>query len=76
VRGLPCGVTARQARVRAARGDRQIAEERFNVTDVPTFFYIDRAGVIRYEARGLETHGEAADRVAWYIEELKRRGSP
>lgn len=59
-----------------ARGDRKIAEQRFNVTDVPAFFYIDRGGVIRYEARGLETHGEAADRVAWYIEELKRRTSP
>ncbi len=50
-----------------------VARERFNVTDVPTTFYIDREGIVRYEARGLDSHGESADRVSWFIEELKRQ---
>ncbi len=54
-----------------ARTDPDAAAKAFRVTDVPATFYIDRQGVIRYEARGLETHGDSAERAAWYIEELK-----
>lgn len=56
-----------------AHADLRLAAERFNVTDVPTTFYIDRGGIIRYEARGLEAHGESAERITWFIEELKRQ---
>jgi hypothetical protein len=55
-----------------ARGDRLVAENLFNVTDIPATFYIDRVGTIRYEARGLEPHGDADARISWYVEELKR----
>jgi hypothetical protein len=40
---------------------------------VPATFYVDRSGVVRYEARGGEIHGQAADRVQWFIDELKRQ---
>ncbi len=55
-----------------ARGDRASAESLFNVTDIPATFYIDRAGTIRYEVRGLEPHGDADARITWFVEELKR----
>ncbi len=49
------------------------AEALMGVEDVPTGFYVDRSGVVRYETRGGDSHGDSADRVSWYIEELKAR---
>ena len=65
-------VADRKFRMPVARIDAPRAEEALGVSDVPATFYVDRAGVIRYEARGVESHGDSAERVAWYIEELKR----
>lgn len=56
-----------------ARSTQDTIEKLFNVTDIPATFYVDRSGVIRYEARGLESHGDAVDRVQWFIEELKKQ---
>jgi len=65
-------VADRKFAMPVARIDAQRAEEALGVSDVPATFYVDGAGVIRYEARGVESHGDSAERVAWYIEELKR----
>jgi hypothetical protein len=43
----------------------------FNVHDTPTVFYIDRSGTIQFQVTGIESHGDAVDRVKWYIETLK-----
>lgn len=43
----------------------------FNVHDTPTMFYIDRSGTIQFQVTGIESHGDAVDRVKWYIETLK-----
>ena len=43
----------------------------FNVHDTPTTFYVDASGTIRYQVTGVEPHGDAVDRVIWYIETLK-----
>ena len=56
-----------------AHTTQKAAEEAFRVFDVPATFYVDRSGVVRYEARGGEIHGQAADRVQWFIDELKRQ---
>ena len=56
-----------------ARSTQEFAEANFKVTDIPATFYVDRGGVVRYEARGLEVHGESEDRVQWFIEELKKQ---
>jgi len=40
---------------------------------VPATFYIDRQGLIRYEARGTEPHGDADERIRWFIDELKKQ---
>jgi hypothetical protein len=42
---------------------------------VPATFYVDREGVVRYETRGVESHGDSAARVTWFIEQLKNHDS-
>ena len=55
------------------RGDREAAAKLFNVLDVPATFYVDRQGLIRYEARSTEPHGDADERIRWFIDELKKQ---
>jgi thioredoxin-related protein len=57
-----------------ARYSREQAAKVFNVHDTPTTFYVDRSGTIRYQVTGVEPHGDAVDRVTWYIEQLKNTG--
>lgn len=47
------------------------AAKLFNVHDTPTTFYVDKSGTIQYQVTGVEPHGDAVDRVSWYIETLK-----
>jgi hypothetical protein len=70
-----------------ARLERYLAERKFampvlrmtrhqaaallDVQDTPWTFYVDASGVIRYQVRGLEPHGDAVARISWYIEQLK-----
>ena len=54
-----------------ARYSREQAMKVFNVHDTPTTFYVDRSGTIQYQVTGVEPHGDAVDRVTWYIEQLK-----
>ena len=55
-----------------ARASQADAQQAMGFDDVPATFYVDRQGVVRFETRGMETHGDAAARIAWYIDELKR----
>ena len=57
-----------------ARAPQGAMQEAMGFDDVPATFYVDRQGVVRYETRGVETHGDSAARVSWYIEALK--GNP
>ena len=50
----------------------ETAQKLFNVADTPTTFYVDKAGTIRYQVTGIEPHGDADARIAWYIEQLKK----
>jgi thiol-disulfide isomerase/thioredoxin len=54
-----------------ARAAQAAMEQAMGFDDVPATFYVDRQGVVRYETRGVETHGDSAARVSWYIEALK-----
>ena len=54
-----------------ARASQGAMQEAMGFDDVPATFYVDRQGVVRYETRGVETHGDSAARVTWYIEALK-----
>ena len=65
-------VAERKFAMPVARGNRDLAAEKFSVLDVPATFYIDTEGTVRYEARGGSVFGESAERVTWFIEELKK----
>jgi hypothetical protein len=54
------------------RMTRDQAAATLGVQDTPTTFYIDASGTIRYEVKGLEPHGDAVARVAWYIDQLRK----
>jgi hypothetical protein len=55
-----------------ARATQSEAQQALSFDDVPATFYVDREGIVRFETRGMETHGDAAARITWYIDELKR----
>jgi peroxiredoxin len=66
-------VAERKFAMPVARYSREQALSTFNVHDTPTTFYIDGSGQIRYQITGVEPHGDAVDRVTWYIENLKNK---
>ena len=66
-------VAERKFAMPVARYTREQAAKTFNVHDTPTTFYVDRTGTIQYQVTGVEPHGDAVDRVAWYIENLRAR---
>jgi peroxiredoxin len=66
-------VAERKFAMPVARYTREQAAKVFNVHDTPTTFYVDKSGTIQYQVTGVEPHGDAVDRVTWYIETLKSR---
>ena len=48
------------------------AQQKMGFDDLPATFYVDRDGIVRFEARGMESHGDSRDRVSWFIEQLKQ----
>ncbi len=66
-------VAERKFAMPVARYSRDQAAAVFNVHDTPTTFYVDPSGTIRYQVIGVEPHGDAVERVTWYIETLQGR---
>ena len=64
-------VAERKFAMPVARYTSAQATQKFNVVDTPTTFYVDASGTIQYQVVGIEPHGDAVDRVTWYIEQLK-----
>jgi hypothetical protein len=54
------------------RVDKDEAQQKMGFDDLPATFYVDREGVVRFEARGLESHGDSRERVIWYIDQLRQ----
>ena len=54
--------------VRASSAEMQRA---MGFNDLPSTFYVDRRGIVRYQILGFEAHGDSDARVAWYIDQLK-----
>ena len=48
------------------------AEQSMGFDNVPATFYVDAAGVVRYQLNGSESHGDSVGRVAWYIDQVKQ----
>jgi len=66
-------VAERRFAMPVLRYNREDAARVFNVLDTPTTFYVDKSGTIQFQVTGVEPHGDAVDRVTWYIETLKSR---
>ena len=64
-------VAERKFAMPVARYTSALATQKFNVTDTPTTFYVDANGTIQYQVVGTEPHGDAVERVTWYIEKLR-----
>ena len=58
-----------------ARAAQATMQDAMGFDDVPATFYVDREGVVRYETRGVETHGDSAARVTWYLETLRGKSN-
>jgi len=48
------------------------AAKLIGIDNVPSTFYIDRTGIVRYQVGGSESHGDSPARVSWYIDQLKK----
>ncbi len=55
-----------------ARLTAEQAEKTMGFDNVPATFYVDAAGVVRYQLNGSESHGDSVGRVGWYIDQLKQ----
>jgi thiol-disulfide isomerase/thioredoxin len=55
-----------------ARLTAEQAEKTMGFDNVPATFYVDAAGVVRYQLNGSESHGDSMGRVAWYIDQVKQ----
>ena len=64
-------VAERKFAMPVLRYNSEQAAKVFNVHDTPTTFYVDKSGTIQYQVIGIEPHGDAVDRVSWYIENLR-----
>ena len=53
------------------RANKDEAQQKMGFDDLPATFYLDRDGIVRFDARGLESHGDSRERVSWYIDQLK-----
>ena len=55
-----------------AHAAREDVERAMGFDDLPSTFYVDRDGIVRYQVLGFESHGDSDNRVAWYVDQLKR----
>lgn len=51
------------------------AEQAMGFDNVPSTYYVDRDGVVRYQISGSESHGDSPTRVSWFIDQLATRRS-
>jgi AhpC/TSA family len=54
-----------------ARASKDEMQRAMGFNDLPSTFYVDRAGIVRYQVLGFESHGDSDARVSWYIAQLK-----
>jgi len=56
-----------------ARIDATEAQKAMGFDNTPSTFYVDRAGIVRYQLTGGEPHGDSPTRVSWFIDQLLRQ---
>ncbi len=47
------------------------AQRLMGFDNLPSTFYVDRTGLVRYQVGGFESHGDSDARISWYIDRLK-----
>ena len=47
------------------------AEQVMGFDNIPSTYYVDGDGIVRYQASGSESHGDSPMRVAWFVDQLK-----
>ncbi len=52
------------------RADAEQVEQAMGFDNVPSTYYIDGDGVVRYQIDGTESHGDSPTRVSWFIDQL------
>ena len=55
-----------------ARVAAEQAERVMGFDNIPSTFYVDPDGIVRYQASGFESHGDSPSRVSWFIDQLVR----
>jgi hypothetical protein len=58
-----------------ARASAEQAEQLMGFDNLPSTYYVDREGIVRYEILGSESHGDSPTRVSWFIDQLTTRRS-
>ncbi len=53
-----------------ARASSAEMQRAMGFNDLPSTFYVDARGLVRYQVLGFESHGDSDARVAWYIDQL------
>jgi thiol-disulfide isomerase/thioredoxin len=56
-----------------ARVSAEQAEQMMGFDNVPSTYYVDRDGLVRYQIGGSESHGDSPTRVSWFIDQLVHR---
>ena len=56
-----------------ARASAEQAEQMMGFDNVPSTYYVDRDGLVRYQIGGSESHGDSPTRVSWFIDQLVHR---
>ena len=46
------------------------AQKVMGFDNLPSTFYVDRDGIVRYQLNGSESHGDSPTRVSWFIDQL------
>jgi peroxiredoxin len=52
------------------RADADQVQQAMGFDNIPSTYYVDSDGVVRYQIDGTESHGDSPARVSWFIDQL------
>jgi hypothetical protein len=55
-----------------ARMSADDAQRLMGFDNLPSTFYVDAEGTVRYQVGGFEAHGDSPARIDWYIAQVKK----
>jgi peroxiredoxin len=54
------------------RAEKDEMERAMGFDDLPSTFYVDRDGIVRYQILGFEPHGDSDSRIGWYVDQVRQ----